>query len=80
MESRAPLAGRIPAPSRVEAAALEETVRYLRRAGTQTATLVLLASPNAEHALLELLRDELLGCAAFCESVLELVSGRPARD
>jgi len=80
MESREPLAGRVPAPSRVEAGALEEAVRYLRRAGTQTATLILLAVPSGEHELLELLRDELPGCAAFCESVLELVSGRPARD
>jgi hypothetical protein len=63
----------IPTPSRVEAAALAEAVRYLRRAGTQTATLLLLRAPDREDAgLLELLRDEFLACAVFCESMLEL--------
>ena len=79
MECRETLSSRVPAPSRVEAVAIEETIRYLRRAGTRTATLILLAGPRGDD-MLELLRDEFLGCAAFCESVLELVNAPPARD
>lgn len=62
----------VPAPSKVEAAALVETVRYLRRVGTRTATLLLLTPGNPHDGMmLEMLRDELFTCADFCESMLE---------
>jgi len=80
MNSGPSVAARVPAPTRVEVAALTETVRYLRRVGAQTATLLLLAPDRAgEGAVLELLRDELLACADLCESLLELTAERNVR-
>lgn len=61
----------LPLPSIVEAAALAEAARYLRRAGTQVATVLLLAPRGGvDAAMLETLRDELLSSAAFCEGIL----------
>ena len=69
----------IPNPSRVEFVALEEAARYLRRAGTQTATLLLLANPSdPDGAMLELLRDEFLTGAALCESVIDVAKDQSA--
>ncbi len=78
MATRKATAIDVPVPSKVEAAALVETVRYLRRAGTRTATLLLL-TPLKPHdgVMLEMLRDELLTCADFCESMLELSAREP---
>lgn len=68
----------LPRPSRVEAVALLEAARYLRRAGTRTATLLLLANPAAPDAvLLGLMRDELLACAALCESITDASAAAP---
>jgi hypothetical protein len=78
MATRKATAFDVPVPSKVEAAALVETVRYLRRAGTRTATLLLL-TPLKPHdgVMLEMLRDDLLTCADFCESMLELSDREP---
>ena len=61
-----------PRPSRVEAAALEETIRYLKRVGIQSATLLMLDQRADAQVILEALRGGATSCASFCEQVLEL--------
>lgn len=62
----------IPVPSRVEAVALEEAVRYLRRVGAQVGTLMLVEPRPDAHAMMETVRGGSLSCAAFCEQLLEM--------
>ena len=66
----------IPAPSRVEAVALEEAARYLRRVGAQVGTLMLAEPRPDAQALMDTLRGGSLSCAAFCEHLLELGASR----
>lgn len=61
-----------PRPSRVEVVALEETIRYLKRVGIQSATLLLLDQRADALVILETLRGGATSCASFCEQVLEL--------
>ncbi|MBO0223120.1 hypothetical protein J0689_27955, partial [Vibrio parahaemolyticus] len=61
-----------PRPSRVEAVALEETIRYLKRVAIQSATLLLLDQRPDAQVIHEALRGGATSCAAFCEQVLEL--------
>jgi hypothetical protein len=62
----------IPAPSQVESAAIEETIRYLRRVGAQVGTLMLVAHGTEEQVIMDTLRGGSLSCASFCEQMLEL--------
>jgi len=66
----------IPAPSRVEAVALEEAARYLRRVGAQVGTLMLVEPRPDAQVMMETLRGGSLSCAAFCEQLLELGAAR----
>ncbi len=61
-----------PRPSRVEAVAMEETIRYLKRVGIQSATLLMLEQRPDTQVILEALRGGATSCASFCEQVLEL--------
>ncbi len=73
---RTPALSVVP-PDAGEAAALARAAAYLARAGTQVASLLLVAP--ADGALLTALRDELLGGAATCDGVLDLVPGANVR-
>lgn len=71
----------IPTPSRVEAVALEEAARYLRRVGAQVGTLMLVEPRPDAQAMMETVRGGSLSCAAFCEQLLELgIAGRAPGD
>lgn len=81
MSAASALADGIPKPSRVETAAILETINYLKRAGTTAATLALLAAdPRQDQPLLETLRDEFLSCTHFCESLLDQNQPIPPGD
>jgi hypothetical protein len=64
----------VPLPTEIEAAALQIVSAYLHRAGTTLASR-LLGCPdlNPEATLAADLSDRLLGSAALCQGVLDLV-------
>jgi len=62
-------------PNAAEAAALAVAATFLRRSGTSLASLLLVAPPPAEAALLESVRDSLLAGAALCDGLLDLPAG-----
>ena len=77
LDSRHPLHP-VPAPTEFEAAALVVAGSYLTRVGTQVASRLLgCPNPDDEAALLADLSDSLLGSAALCAGLLELVTDQP---
>ena len=79
MAERSPALRSFPVlpPSAAEAAALSVAAGYLARAGTRTASLLLGGRVvGGDAALLEALRDSLLGSAALCDGLLDLADQR----
>ena len=83
MTERSPALRSFPVlpPSAAEAAALSVAAGYLARAGTGTASLLLGGRVvGGDAALLEALRDSLLGSAALCDGLLDLTEQRGRQD
>ena len=65
----------IPPPTPAEAAALASAACYLKRAGTEAASRLLVTGPaSSQTALFEALRDQLLAGAALCDGLIDLTA------
>ena len=69
-----------PPPTEIETAALQTVSDYLTRAGTHAASFLLgCPFPDAETGMLADLSNSLLGSAALCEGLLELLDTQRLR-
>jgi hypothetical protein len=68
----------LPPPTEIESAALKTVSVYLRRAGTQAASVLLGCPPlDGETRVTAELSNQLLGSAALCSGLLDLADEDP---